>query len=82
MSLGGILGGKKEQSSFAQYRVNEERTKVGFSEDSALLFVISPTGKFYEAQIPDQPGDCKELGQYMMIPPAIKNGQGQGGANY
>ena len=57
-ALAGMFG-NKEKSSFAQLRVGDERTKVGFSDDSKSLFVISQTGKFYEASIPEESGDCK-----------------------
>jgi hypothetical protein len=66
-NLAGFFSGKKEQSSFAQFRVNEERTKVGFSEDSTVLFVISQSGKYFEAQIPDSEGDCRQIGVFDML---------------
>lgn len=61
--MGGIFG-SKEKTSFAQLRVNDEKTKVGFSDDSKSLFVISQSGKFYEASIPEDKGECKLIGNY------------------
>lgn len=72
----GRMFGNKEKTSFAQLRVADERTKVGFSDDSKSLFVISQSGKFYEAAIPEDKGECKLIGNYDFLGPNKSQGQG------